>query len=55
LDVSAKISERQRFYSVRVWNTEVAMKRVFSNKMYFYPIDQNTLDRNANLVQNPGW
>lgn len=38
LDVSAKISERQRFYSVRVWNTEVAMKRVFSNKMYFIPL-----------------
>lgn len=55
MDVSAKMSERQKFYTVKIWNTEVAMKRVFSNKMYFYPIDQGVLDRNAKLVQNPGW
>jgi hypothetical protein len=55
LDVSTNTTERQKFYTVRVWNTEVSMKHVFSNKMYFYPIDQYVLDRNAKLVQNPGW
>jgi hypothetical protein len=55
LDVSANTSERQKFYTVRIWNTELAMKRVFSNKMYFFPIDQYVMDRNAKLVQNPGW
>ena len=55
MDVSANISERQKFYTVRVWNTEVSMKRVFSNKMFFYPIDQSVLDKNGKLVQNPGW
>ena len=55
LDVNAKTSERQAFYTVRVWNTETAMKRVWNDKMYFYPIDQNVLDKNGRLVQNPGW
>lgn len=55
LDVTAKTSERQKFYTVRVWNTETAMKRVWSNKMYFFPIDQSVLDKNAKLVQNPEW
>ncbi len=55
MDVSANVSERQKFYTVRVWNTEVSMKRTFSNKMYFYPIDQYVMDRNGKLVQNPGW
>lgn len=54
-DVTAKVSEREKFYTIRVWNTETCMKRVFNNKMYFYPIDQNILDRNAKLVQNPGY
>lgn len=55
LDVSAKMAERERFYSVRVWNTEKTMKRVFKNKMYFYPISKAILQRNGKLVQNPGW
>jgi hypothetical protein len=55
LDVNAKSAERQSFYTVRVWNTESAMKRVWNNKMYFYPIDQSVLDKNGKLVQNPGW
>ncbi len=55
LDVTARSSERESFYITRIWNTETAMKRVWNNKMYFYPIDQNVLDRNGKLVQNPGW
>jgi hypothetical protein len=55
LDVNAKSAERQNFYTVRIWNTESAMKRVWNNKMYFYPISQSVLDKNGKLVQNPGW
>lgn len=55
LDVSAKMSQREQFYTIRVWNTEVYMKRMFSNKMYFWPIDRNVLQKNGKLVQNPGW
>lgn len=55
LDVTAKTNERQKFYTERVWNTETSMKRVWKDKMYFYPIDQNVLDKNGKLVQNPGW
>ncbi len=31
------------------------MKRVWNNKMYFFPIAQSVLDKNGKLVQNPGW
>lgn len=55
LNVTAKAAEREDFYTTKIWNTETAMKRVWKNKMYFYPIDQNVLDKNGRLVQNPGW
>lgn len=55
LDVAAKGAERQAFYTTKIWNTEAAMKRVWNNKMYFYPIDQSVLDKNGKLVQSPGW
>lgn len=31
------------------------MDRVFENKMYLWPIYQTYIDKNSNLVQNPGW
>ncbi|MDP4208813.1 MAG: RagB/SusD family nutrient uptake outer membrane protein [Bacteroidota bacterium] len=55
MDVSANMSERSKFYTVRVWNTDQCTKRLFKNKMNFYPIDQSVLDKNGKLVQNPGW
>jgi hypothetical protein len=55
LDVNARSSERESFYTTKIWNTETAMKRVWHNKMYFFPISQSVLDRNGKLVQNPGW
>ena len=55
LDVMAKGAQRESFYTTKVWNTETAMKRVWNNKMYFFPISQNVLDKNGKLVQNPGW
>lgn len=55
LDVSAKGASRQGFYTTKIWNTEPCMKRVWNNKMYFFPIAQSVLDKNGKLVQNPGW
>lgn len=55
LDVNVKKSDREGFYRVRIWDTENSMKWVWNNKMYFFPISQSVLDRNAKLVQNPGW
>ncbi len=55
LDVSARAAQRQQFYTVRVWNTEKTMRRVFTNKMYFWPLSRNVLQKNGKLVQNPGW
>ncbi len=55
LDVTAKSSARESFYTTKIWNTEDCMKRVWKNKMYFYPIDQDVLDKNGRLVQSPGW
>lgn len=55
LDVSAREAQREQFYTERVWNTEKTMKRMFSNKMYFWPIDRNVLRKNGKLEQNPGW
>ena len=55
LDVTARSSERESFYTTKIWNTETAMKRVWNNKMYFFPISQDVLDKNGKLVQNPGW
>jgi hypothetical protein len=55
LDVTARAAEREDFYTPKIWNTEAAMKRLWSNKMYFFPIDQSVLDKNGKLVQSPGW
>lgn len=55
LDVSAREAQREQFYTERIWNTEKTMKRMFSNKMYLWPIDRNVLRKNGKLVQNPGW
>lgn len=55
LDVTAKQAQRETYYTERVWSTETFMRRKFTNKMYFYPIDRNVLQRNGKLVQNPEW
>ena len=55
LDVSQKSANRSQFYTVRVWNTLASMKRTWKAKMFFFPIDQTTMDKNGKLVQNPGW
>jgi len=54
-DVTAKSSERSKFYTLRVCNTLASMKRTWKSKMYFFPITQSVMDKNGRLVQNPGW
>ena len=53
--IVAKVICKKRLYPNQAWNSEKSMKRVFKNKMYFYPISKSILQRNAKLVQNPGW
>lgn len=55
LDVTAKTAQREQFYTVRVWNTLASMKRTWKAKMFFFPINQDVMDKNGKLVQNPGW
>jgi hypothetical protein len=39
-----------QFYQRRVFET-----RIFRKKYYLFPVYQRYLDRDKNLVQNPGW
>lgn len=52
---SSKVAQREQLYTIKVLNTERCMKRVFNNKMYFWPIDRSVLQKNGKLVQNPEW
>lgn len=45
-----QVGDEKSFYT----RTSV-MKRVFQPKMYLWPINQNFVDKNPNLVQNKGW
>jgi len=33
----------------------VYQKRIFTEKNYWFPVPQSEIDKNPNLVQNPGW
>ena len=54
-NTKARVNNRTGFYTRTIWDSERIQKRVFTQKMYFFPIPQTTLDHNAKLVQNPGW
>ena len=54
-NVEASMSERQRFYTPIILDKEEIYRRTFNQKMYFYPIPKNTIERNRKLIQNPGW
>ena len=38
-----------------IYNTKNIETRVWDEKMNFYPIPQDEIFKNKNLVQNPGW
>jgi hypothetical protein len=54
MNVYSKGSEREKYYTVTVIN-EPLTQRTWSNKMYFWPIPLNTMNKNSKLDQNPGW
>ncbi|MFT4202644.1 MAG: RagB/SusD family nutrient uptake outer membrane protein [Chitinophagaceae bacterium] len=54
MNIAASSSERQKFFT-RTTLTEPLAKRTWSFKMYFWPIPKEVLDKNAKMVQNPGW
>ena len=54
MNVEAKSNERQLFYTPTIINYKYA-RRSFSFKMNFFPVHQNSINKNPKLVQNPGW
>lgn len=54
MNISARSSERQKFHTETVINNSLS-HRVFAYKMYFLPIPRSVMNKNAKLVQNPGW
>ena len=38
-----------------IYKKEIVQKRIWKDKMYLYPIPQNEIFLNGNLLQNPGW
>lgn len=55
MNISAKASERQKFYTPIVLTDKILEKREFKYKMAFFPIKQTYLYTNNKLTQNPGW
>lgn len=54
MNIKAKKSQRQAFYTVTILNDDKA-RRYFDYKNYFWPIPKSAMDKNRKLVQNPGW
>ncbi len=54
MDVTASTSEREQYYKRTTLNSTLT-QRVWSFKMYFWPIPKAALDKNSLLDQNPGW
>lgn len=54
-NTKARANQREKFYIRTILDQEKITKRVFTQKMYFFPIPQTTIDHNSKLVQNPSW
>jgi hypothetical protein len=54
-NTSVRSAQRTDFYKRTILDSKAIMKRVFSQKMYFFPIPKTALDHNARLTQNPNW
>lgn len=54
-NVEARSNEREQFYTPVLRDKEKYDRRTFKQKMYFYPIPKQVMERNHKLVQNPGW
>lgn len=54
-NTKARSNNRAGYYTRTIWDSEKIQKRIFTQKMVFFPIPQTSMDHNARLVQNPGW
>ncbi|EHQ27925.1 RagB/SusD family nutrient uptake outer membrane protein [Mucilaginibacter paludis] len=54
MNVKTTSTQRDRFYTPTTIS-EPLTYRAWSFKMYFWPIPKESIDKNAKLVQNPGW
>jgi len=54
MNVNAKDND-QGFSFTGFYTRTLFQKRYWDNKMYMFPIQQQDLERDRALVQNPGW
>ncbi len=54
LDVSKRKNQRKEFYTPIEIQHKNAI-RIFTPKMYFFPLPRTAMDKNPKLIQNPGW
>lgn len=54
MNVDALKSEPDKFFQ-RTIVTYANVRRNYDRRLYFYPLPTSDLDRNPNLIQNPGW
>ncbi|MDR0543778.1 MAG: RagB/SusD family nutrient uptake outer membrane protein [Odoribacteraceae bacterium] len=57
MNVKARGNDRAGFYTITALNSvfPALARRSFSHKNFFCPIPKSVMNKNANLVQNPGW
>lgn len=54
MNVKASASQKQSFYTPTTIVNNLT-RRVWSFKMFFWPIPLNSMNKNSKLVQNPSW
>ena len=54
MNIKATSSQRDRYYTRTTLN-ETLTNRIWSFKMYFWPIPKDAMDKNSKLIQNPSW
>lgn len=54
VDVTKRNTERNLYYRTTSVQHKYA-QRIFTHKMYFYPLPNEAITKNPKLVQNPGW
>lgn len=55
MDINAGTPSTNSFNTIAFYKRTSFEIRVFTDKMYLFPIPQSEIDRDPNLVQNPGW
>ena len=55
MNINAGDASTNSFETTSFYERTAFEERVFQDKMYLFPIPQSEIDRDPNLVQNPGW